>query len=495
MSPCERLFAVPFAVLIAAGVAASCGSDATSEHSQRRASAARPTGVLLISVDSLRADHLSCYGYESPLAPEIATSPNIDRRLAAEGTQFQRVVSTTSWTVPAHMALLSGQPDEIHGVKKASSRLHRSRPLLAQRYQAAGWRTAGFFSGPNLHAYFGFGRGFEVYEDCTSVGVDASRFSAGKVEQRREMEDAAHRGHTGEIVVDRFRDWFEALNGDEPFFAFVHFWDVHYDYEPPTRFDVFDPDYHGEAVGRDIPDLVERDLPGRERDTQHIAALYDGEILYTDDNVSQLLDALQAAGRLDDTLVVFTADHGEEFADHGRFGHNKTLYEEVLRVPLILRHPGVVPAGKKVDDLVSLVDIAPTLLDLCGLQEDDTHWGRSLTPLLDGTGLPVRAAPLALQFGRPTLGSDHRPMEGLHAGDHKILRNRPKEAPVLFDLDADPGEQTALKLGKGDPRLGAAKRLWKKLAEEGECLPSADGQLPKELEEELRRIGYMGEEE
>ena len=484
-------------LLFAASAFSACGGESAPSGSATDG-ARRPTGVLLISIDSLRADHMSCYGYESPLMPEIATTPNIDRRLAGEGTLFERVVSTTSWTVPSHMAMLSGQPDEVHGVKGTSSRLHKSRPLLAMRYRDAGWRTGGFFSGPNLHPYFGFGRGFEVYEDCTSVGVDASKFAPKNDRQRdelRAMEDAAHRGHTGEEVVGRFQEWIETIGEDESFFAFAHFWDVHYDYEPPEEFDVFDPDYEGEVDGTNIPELFERRLPGKERDSLHIAALYDGEILYTDHNIDTMLDVLEAAGRLDDTLIVFTSDHGEEFGEHGRFGHNKTLYEEVVRVPLILRHPSLVSAGLRVDDLVSLVDIAPTLLELCGLPADGTHWGRSLVPLLRGEGLPPRAAPLSLQFGRPVPGTKRAPMEGLHAGDHKVVRNRPGEAPILFDLEADPLENEVADVPKNDPRIRAAKRTWKNLAEEGARLPTEDGELPPELEAELTSIGYLGGDE
>ena len=474
-----------------------CGADPSGSGSGSGA-AGGPSGVLLISVDSLRADHLSCYGYESPLRPEIATSPNLDARIAAEGTLFERVVATTSWTVPAHMAMLSGQPDEIHGVKGTASRLPKARPLLAQRFEQAGWRTGGFFSGPNLHPYFGFGRGFEVYEDCTTMGVDASRFAPKNDAERKElraMEEAAHRGHTGPEVVRRFGAWLDGVGADERFFAFVHFWDVHYDYEPPAEFDLFDPDYEGEATGTDIPDLFEKQLPGGARDTQHIVALYDGEILFTDDSVGKLLDALEGAGRLDDTLVVFTADHGEEFAEHGRFGHNKTLYEEVVRVPLVLRLPDVVPAGQRIDELVSLVDIAPTIVELAGLPVDRTHWGRSLAPALNGEAMEPRPAPLSLQFGRPEPGRKRMPMEGSHAGTHKVVRNWPGEPPILFDLEADPDERKPADATQKDPRIRAAKRLWRELQEEGARLPSEEGELPAELEAELRAVGYLGGEE
>jgi len=474
-------------------LAAACGAEPVSTAE------GGPRGVLLLSVDSLRADHLSCYGYRSELQPDILTSPNIDKLMAGEGLLFERAMSTTSWTVPAHMAMLSGQPNEVHGVVGAASQLHPSRPLVAQRFRQAGWRTAGFFSGPNLHPYFGFDRGFERYDDCTSVGVDATKFgpddAKGKTKLRA-MEDASHQGITGEKLVDGFNDWFGGIDPDERFFAFVHFWDVHYDYDPPEEFNLFDPDYEGEVDGRNISDLVAARLPDSKRDSQHIEALYDGEILYTDFNIKRILGTLEAAGRLDDTVVIFVSDHGEEFAEHGRFGHNKTLYEEVIHIPLIIRYPERIAAGTRTDSLVSLVDLAPTILDLCGLPADATHWGRSLTPLFEPGGqLPPRSAPLELIFGRPIPGQKREPMQGLHAGDHKVVRNRPGESPIVFDLVEDPLERRALEVPKTDPRVRKARKLWKQLAKQAEALPRQEGELPEELADDLRAVGYLGEDE
>ena len=476
-------------------LAAACGEEPAQVLGREDG----PRGVLLISVDSLRADHLSCYGYKSALKPDLLTSPNIDQRLADQGLLFERAVSTTSWTVPAHMAMLSGQPNDIHGVVGPSSQLHESRPLIAQQFKSSGWRTAGFYSGPNLHPFFGFGRGFERYDDCTSIGVDSSKFGPTNDKQRdllRAMEHKAHQGHTAEKVVDNFTDWFDGVEQDDRFFAFVHFWDVHYDYDPPAEFDLFDPDYTGDVDGREIQDLVAGRLPDRERDIQHVEALYDGEILYTDANVAKLLDALDAAGRLDNTLVVFVSDHGDEFADHGRFGHNKTLYEEVIHVPLILRYPGLIPAATRNDTLVSLVDLAPTILDLCGLAADPTHWGRSLTPLLEEGGeLANRPAPLELIFGRPFRGQKRMPMKGMHAGTYKVIRNGSAQLPVVFDLVEDPGEQNQLDVVGTDARVRRARQLWKQIQVAAEDLPRTEGELPPELQDDLRAVGYLGDEE
>ena len=477
-----RLAAI--APVFAVALAASCGSEVP-----------QPRGVLLISIDSLRADHLSCYGYQSATAPGIDTSPVIDARLAAEGTLFDAAISTTSWTVPAHMAMLSGQPDRVHGVIEPTSRLPQGRTLLAQTFQGAGWQTAGFYSGPNLDPWFGFGRGFDTYVDCTSVGVDASKFGATDAEGRRalrEMEEAGHRGHTGPQVADEFEAWLGATN-DAPFFAFVHLWDVHYAYEPPPEFDVFNPGYTGAQKGVGVPQLK---LDGMDpADAAHIVALYDGEIRFTDHTVGRLLDALEARGLLDDTLVILTSDHGEEFGEHGRFGHNKTLYDEVVHVPLILRWPGQVPANARVAEQVSLVGLAPTILELAALPRDTTHLGRSFVGAFrDGSDFAEEPAPLELAFGRPDPAQQRAAMEALRTRTDKVVRNRPGTAPIVFDLAADPGEHTPSPLEPNDVRFLRATGIWRDIQARGAAQPRETGTLPGQLETNLKDAGYLGDE-
>jgi arylsulfatase A-like enzyme len=423
-----------------------------------------PTGALLISVDSLRADHLSCYGYESETAPDVLTTPVIDYLLAEQGARFENVVSTTSWTLPAHMAMLTGLPDELHGVRDQGQRLHPAVPTLAQSFQRAGWRTGGFFSGPNVHPWFGFGRGFEVYADCSSVpATDEAALEEGG-DRLGVVHDASHGGVTGPTVLARFEEWFASVGEEEPFFAFVHLWDVHYDYEAPPQYDVFFPGYHGPIDSGDHTTWADH-WPLSKADILRIKAMYDAEIRLTDDIVAGLLDRLRATGRLDSTAIVFTSDHGEEFLEHGRFGHQKTLYEEVVRVPLILRLPGVVPAGETSDVLASLVDVTPTLLDLCDLAVPEGLWGRSLLPALDGGSLPHRPAPLELTS---------RATEIRRRGWHDLAWNA---GPTELD------------------RAAAARASWAELDDAAAALPRADeAALPADLLDELIKSGYVGED-
>ena len=472
----------PVTALAAAALLAACGPGE---------GAPPPRGVLLISVDSLRADHMSCYGYESRTAPDIPTTPLIDRMLAERGTVFEHAVATTSWTLPSHMSMLSGLPNELHGVFDLPETLHESHTLIAQVFERAGWRTAGFFSGPNLHPVFGFGRGFEEYVDCSAEVVeDPSVFDVKSIdgfETVKELHDRSHVGITGPTVVREFERWLDGVGEDEPFFAFLHFWDVHYDYTPPPEHDVFDPDYRGRVSGVDFKDFV-MPTPYDKRDLEHLLALYDGEIHFTDHNVGLVLARLEAEGRLDDTLVVFTSDHGEEFMDHKKFGHKGTLYEEVMHVPLILRYPAGVPEGERVDELVSIIDIAPTILDLCGLPRTERMWGRSLTPAFDGE-LEPRPVPIELTWRYQSVM-----MRGLHAGDWKVVKQTPRGPIGVFELDVDPEEdefKRAAQIGPNDSRLEEARAMWSELDELGkQYARGGAGQLPKELQRDLEAFGY-----
>ena len=452
----------------------------------------RPRGVLLVSIDSLRADHLSSYGYRSPTAPDEPTSPRIDAEVAASGMSFDQAVSTTSWTLPAHMALLTGQLDELHGVT-LPSRLHPSHPLLAEVLAEAGWRTAGFFSGPNLHPWYGFDRGFERYVDCSNAPIEnAALFDLEDPDSLRAMKDAqrdSHQGITSPEVVEAFADWWGTVDQGEPFLAFVHLWDVHFDYAAPAEHDVFYPGYAGDLDGANFWRLEQQD-PRPPDDVARLRSLYDAEIRFTDLHVGRLLELLRASGRLDDTLVIVTSDHGEEFFEHGHFGHNRTLFEEVVRVPLIVRWPGQVQVGRT-DEVVSLADVMPTVLDLAGVAAPPGLWGRSFAPLLRGEPLERRPAPMELALRR----EPGDPLLGLRAHDHKVVRGLLAEGAELYDLRADPGEQRPLvqgdALAANDPRVIRAQEVWRQILVRAKQLHRAVmEELPEGLQQRLQGLGY-----
>ncbi len=484
------------AALVFAALAIACGS----------ARGERPRGVLLVSVDSLRADHLSSYGYRSRTRPDVPTTPTVDRMLAGDGMRFERAYSTTSWTLPAHMALFTGMPDELHGVRGVPDQLHPSRPWLAESLRAAGWRTAGFWSGPNLHPYFGFDRGFELYRDCSTVVVDDTAVfaptSVSAFEEMVELHERSHEGVTGPRVVAAFREWFDGIGDDERFFAFVHFWDVHYDYEPPREHDLFYPGYRGPIDGRGFTELEIEDLrtPESRAGLDRLISLYDAEIHFTDLNVGHLLGALDARERLDDTLVVFLSDHGEEFLDHRTLGHKLSLFEETVRVPLILRFPGVVPERAVSDALVGLVDVAPTILELAGVPLPASMWGTSLVPLFEGRSIPARSLPLELSYQpapgiwRGSVDARHKVLDIPSVSGEALLT----ENLVVFDLASDAREKDPRLVPKANPNAitERALALWSELDRNALPRPTSDMEmLPPDLVRGLQAAGYLGSDD
>ena len=403
---------------IALPLLASCGSK-------------RPEGphVLLISIDTLRPDHLSCYGYEHE------TSPHIDR-LAGEGVLFENHISSSSWTLPAHTALFTSLPDFVHGVTDSrSTALAPAFTTLAERFQRAGWQTAGFFSGPYLHPSFGLAQGFDSYENCTGYAED---FEGREVEDwafDRELMLDSHRDVTGERVLESVTTWLEQREAG-PFFAFVHLWDPHFDFVPPAPWDEhFDPEYSGEVDGRDFYYDNDRYGPSiAPRDLQHVLALYDGEIRWTDSIVGRLLDRLEAMGLAPDTVVALTSDHGTEFFEHEWKSHRSSLFDELVRIPLVLRVPGQLPAGARVQAQTRAIDLGPTLLELAGLEGPDDVLGESLLRLVDkgrGSGRDALCE----------LDGDWVRLRCLRTKRGKLVHDLERHSFQLFDLKSDPGER------------------------------------------------------
>jgi arylsulfatase A-like enzyme len=314
--------------------------------------------VILISIDSLRADRLGCYGNQHN------TSPAIDR-LAQQGVRFAKAMSTTSWTLPAHMSMLTGRDVLSHGVIADTDQLPDSVPTLAETLRQAGVATGGVASTPLLGRRYGFSRGFGYYDESIPL---SPKFDILRDEPAPATTDLAIK-------------WLRESAGGR-FFLFVHYWDVHYDYVPPAPYDtLFDPDYKGSITGVNFFEnkAVRRGMP--KRDLEHVLALYDGEIRWVDEHVAKLLSVVEELGIGDQTAIIVTADHGDEFFEHGFKGHGRTLYREVVQVPLIMRVPGM-KGGAVVETPVSLVDIAPTVLTIMGVGEPAGIDGLDMLPVM-----------------------------------------------------------------------------------------------------------------
>ena len=492
----------------AAFFAVACGPHAEAPAGEARVSAPRPD-IVLISIDSLRFDHLGCYGYMKP------TSPNIDR-IASEGVRCESALSTTSWTLPAHVAMMTGLFDSTHGVVDNGLRLSESRPTLASVLRANGYQTAGFFGGPYLHPAFGFGHGFDHYESCMSPTADGAAPSAASgdhdstraadangatMPDRRASSlvppggselERSHADVTGPRTVEAVTRWLEHSAGDRPLFLFVHLWDVHYDYDPPREYaELFDPGYDGTLDAHDLmhnPEVNDHMAP---RDLDHLVALYDGEIRFTDDNLARILAAVDAKRRSPNTLLVVTADHGEEFFEHHGKGHQRTLFDEVVRVPMVVRWPGHISAGRVVPDQVRLVDLVPTLCAAAGVADPPRVQGRDIMPLWRGRTLP--AAPAVCE-----LLVDKKDMRALRTNELKVLDYRHLHVRFGYDLVRDPSEQ--LRLAADTRRIGVAldelehaldvgAQLRVELGASAEPAPAGE-----ELQKRVRALGYTGGE-
>lgn len=378
--------------------------------------------VLWISVDTLRADHLSTYGYGRE------TSPNLDA-LAAEGARFESCYSVTSWTLPSHLSMLTGLSISVHGIDDDRVFTAVGRPgapeqvplrgvFASEVLAAAGYRTAGFFSWKYLESRFGFGPGFEswervggtVYSDPELVRRHQRLIAEGAEEELErwrasEPEQFDFQRPTDAFAVDAGLEWLRETDGDsDPRLLFLHLFDPHDAYVPAAPFKerFADPSYRGPIDGRNVssPDSpVRPSMSGA--DLEQLKALYDGEIAWTDSQLGRLFEHLDSSGTADDTLVMVTSDHGEEFFEHGGKTHRAQLFAESTRVPWLLRWPAAIPSGRAIEGPVGLVDLAPTLYGLLGLDAPAGLSGSDLSPVVLGrTENAARTySSLLLRFG------------------------------------------------------------------------------------------------
>lgn len=428
--------------------------------------------VVLISIDSLRADHLGAYGYSRPV------SPNIDA-LAADGVVFENAISTTTWTLPSHMSMLTSLYPEVHGVNHDRKRLAERVTLVSEVFQSNGYSTSAIVSGPYLHRDYGYSQGFDLYDDRTIFFI---KVPGGG--------NPSHLGVTSPKIHQRVIEILENVSS-RPFFFFVHYWDVHYDYAPPPPYDkMFDPDYDGN-VNADNWDRNEAiHLGMNPRDLEHVVALYDGEIAFTDEYVGKLFSALKSRNLWDDTLILLTSDHGDEFFEHGVKGHWNNLYGTTLNVPLILKFPRSRWKGRRVPALVSIVDIAPTMLEAAGLPDLPESNGRSLQSVM----MEERTQDEILYFASLT-----NRFKAVLAGSMKLISTWDQRAEQghelkLYDLSRDPGERADV----ANVEIERRERLWKILGDwvrvsaiRAEHLGESEFEYDPELAEALRSLGYI----
>ncbi len=318
-----------------------------------------PASVLLISIDTLRADHLGCYGYAPYDEP---VSPAIDK-LAVEGTRFDHFYVPRGQTAPSLCSMMVGAFPSTHGVRENAQQFRGDPATMAECFEDAGYDTAAFISYVPAHVEGHPSKGFQLSK-VTSEG----KHGPAKKSQKSSWDRQASR-----LAMKWLR---ERDSGSAPFFVWTHFYQVHRPYLPPPPYHTqFTGDYRGQLYDANPDNLVKADAyldfmtladrPLSDEDHEFILALYDGGIRATDQLVKELLDTLEEQGLSDNTLVVVTADHGEDLGDHHRYYfHGNSVYDSTLRVPLVMRWPGRIPAGQVVSDLAQNVDLFPTLTEL-----------------------------------------------------------------------------------------------------------------------------------
>lgn len=416
----------------------------------------RPFSVVFILIDTLRADRLSSYGYERE------TSPHLDA-LAARGIRFAHVESQSSWTKASMASLWTGLYPQRTGVMRFPHALPTEAVMPAELFKEAGYRTAGIWRNGWVANNFGFDQGFDLY------------FRPNK---NRPVANVRRNNPSAHALVGTDLDSTESASefilgvGDEPFFLYVHYMDVHqYLYADSS------PEY-----GSGFSDI------------------YDSAIHWTDRNVGMLVEVLARAGRLDDTWIVVAADHGEAFFEHGGEGHATNLYGEVVQVPLIIAPPLTLDPPLVIEDRVANVDIWPTVLDLVGLPPLPNAEGRSLVPLLlAAAGLgeapeDLRNRTLFSQLDR-SWGRDNRdpdPMISAIKDDFRMLYRPSRPGKVeLYDKKADPAEQKNVAAIESDRAIAISEEV-----DEFLKAPIAWGETPEiEIDEmreaQLRALGYV----
>jgi arylsulfatase A-like enzyme len=427
----------------------------------------RPPNVLLVTMDTTRADHCSLYGYE------VETTPNLTR-LAAEGARFDLAYSPTSTTGPTHATIFTGLYALTHRVVKNGLPLADRFPTLAELLRGEGYQTAAILGSFAMSHRFGYGQGFLLYDD--EFTRESSTYSL-----------ATWEGHTVGGGFDRRADettrraveWLRTGRApDRPFLLFVHYFDPHDPYTPPEEY------------------RRERGLTDRQyaSDLQRTVAHYDAEISFTDREIGRLLDEMKKSGLEDDTIVIVTGDHGEGLMDHGHMYHGMHIYEESVRVPLVVRWPGRIPR-RTFTAPVELVDLLPTIFDLIGRDPGRVSLhGRSLAPALRGDSELDPERPVFLHrrhYAGRAPGSDRPSGQkfGIRTGRWKYIFGPDEGTRELFDLEADPGERTNILDTATDRAREMAARLesWRERHE----ISNAVGVIPPEDLEKLRVLGYV----
>jgi len=343
----------------------------------------RRPNILLIIMDAARADHLSCYGYPLPTTPHLV-------RLAEEGIRYTNTISTGGWTVPTHASLFTGTFPCFHGAWDGHPILNEDIPTLPEILRGYGYQTVGFTNIGWLNDKTGLIRGFDTFVPVYRSYEGRSIPTMARLALAKMAWLLNGRMLGGATATNRYvKNWLARREPERPFFMFINYSEAHAPYQPPRSFArrFLEPLGLGYAEARQVNQDPLKHITGTasmdKKDFDVLRALYDAEIAYLDTRLGELFNYLRQRDLLEQTLVIVSADHGENLGDHGFMSHKWCLYDTLVRVPLIIRYPPCFPPGMTVNDQVQLVDILPTLMDVLNVRESETRsqlQGFSLLP-------------------------------------------------------------------------------------------------------------------
>jgi arylsulfatase A-like enzyme len=430
------------------------------------------TNVILIIIDTLRQDHVSCYGYKRE------TTANLDA-LAREGVRFEQAISSCPWTLPSIASILTGQNPSTHqaGIHldpytmedRRLSVMNESIVTLAEVFQQKGYSTVGFFQNPFVHPEFGLNRGFDLYDYAPGDNRNIRRAN---------------------IVVARAMQWLEDREKSKKgFFMVLHLFDPHLAYDPTVEFIApYTYGYKGKLVPPFDPklkDIRSGKVVLSSEDKEFAIGLYDGEIAFADASLGAFFGYLKNNGLYDTSLIIATSDHGEEFWDHSGFEHGHTLHWEVLNVPLIMRFPHALNAGQVIKERVSLTDLFPSILGFLGWAVPVQTSGESFISRSDAISVqPHIIISENLHFGPQ--------QQCFYASNYKMIINQFGRIEV-YNLDKDPLEMKNV-FGKDRDFPEEIRNQIEHIAREMKELlkePKRAAELDKETKNKLKALGYL----
>lgn len=408
-----------------------------------------PPLVVLVIVDTLRKDALSIYNPATPPTPQIDA-------FATLSTTYTRATAPSSWTTPSIGAILTGKMPSQLGLQHELRRLSTDAELLPEVMQRAGFRTAAVISNRYASTKWGFNQGYDAFDETA-------------IKRRTQV--------TSDLVSDLAIEMLDRFD-DEPLFLLVHYVDPHVSYQEHDDYIRWDAEYDGPIESPvHWEDLSAQFRRLESADWDRLRAVYNSEVAWTDAQVGRLFDHIIDTGRMDDAMVIFTHDHGEEFDDHGSIGHGYSLYEEQIAAPLIVHYPERFEVSVRVDTPVSLTDLFPTLLTMTNQPIPDNLEGRNLLGPLD----PERAI-------RSETDRGGEPIRVVRIGDRKLIHGADRDRSTVYDLSSDPTEEDGVRPDRAARPLVDALNTWPSSELTAEAEPIDLDDLERQM---LEAVGYL----